>query len=183
MSRRTRSGGSAATAAIAQLAVGGQEIVVGDDVYGGTFRYFERVHRAAGVTTAQTVSVAVSRTKATSTGRSPKDWIAAISKLPFTLKNPNRRASKMQLVTTLPRVLVQRGWKLELRDASGKPIKGSLKLGAEKSTDLSIRLVPGEPFTAAEVAKWRDAAIRIEGYANGILIGGMTYPMAPPAKG
>src|SRR3954454_12243862 len=43
--------GSAATAAIAQLAVAGQEIVVGDDVYGGTYRYFERVHRAAGVTT------------------------------------------------------------------------------------------------------------------------------------
>jgi cystathionine beta-lyase/cystathionine gamma-synthase len=41
--------GSAATAAIAQLVTSGQEIVVGDDVYGGTFRYFERVHRAAGV--------------------------------------------------------------------------------------------------------------------------------------
>ena len=25
------------------------EIVVGDDVYGGTYRYFERVHRPAGV--------------------------------------------------------------------------------------------------------------------------------------
>ncbi len=43
--------GSAATAAIAQLAVAGQEIVVGDDVYGGTYRYFERVHRASGVAT------------------------------------------------------------------------------------------------------------------------------------
>jgi len=43
--------GSAATAAIAQLATAGQEIVVGDDVYGGTYRYFERVHRAAGVAT------------------------------------------------------------------------------------------------------------------------------------
>ena len=43
--------GSAATAAIAQLAVADQEIVVGDDVYGGTYRYFERVHRASGVTT------------------------------------------------------------------------------------------------------------------------------------
>ena len=42
--------GSAATAAIAQLATAGQEIIVGDDVYGGTYRYFERVHRAAGVT-------------------------------------------------------------------------------------------------------------------------------------
>jgi cystathionine beta-lyase/cystathionine gamma-synthase len=42
--------GSAATAAIAQLATEGTEIVVGDDVYGGTYRYFERVHRGAGVT-------------------------------------------------------------------------------------------------------------------------------------
>ncbi|MFL5726951.1 MAG: PLP-dependent transferase [Chloroflexota bacterium] len=41
--------GSAATAAIAQLASAGDEIVVGDDVYGGTFRYFERVHKPHGV--------------------------------------------------------------------------------------------------------------------------------------
>jgi cystathionine beta-lyase/cystathionine gamma-synthase len=41
--------GSAATAAIAQLAPTGHEIVVGDDVYGGTYRYLERVHRGAGV--------------------------------------------------------------------------------------------------------------------------------------
>src|SRR3954463_4738235 len=33
------SSGSAATAAIAQLAASGEEILVGDDVYGGTYRY------------------------------------------------------------------------------------------------------------------------------------------------
>ena len=43
------SSGSAATAAIAQLAADGDEILVGDDVYGGTYRYFERVHRPHGV--------------------------------------------------------------------------------------------------------------------------------------
>jgi cystathionine gamma-synthase len=41
--------GSAATAAIAELAAPGSEIVVGDDVYGGTYRYLERVRRANGV--------------------------------------------------------------------------------------------------------------------------------------
>ncbi len=41
--------GSAATAAIAELAGPGDEILVGDDVYGGTFRYLERVHRPHGV--------------------------------------------------------------------------------------------------------------------------------------
>src|SRR6185369_9334521 len=41
--------GSAATAAIAELAAPGDEVLVGDDVYGGTFRYLERVRRGAGV--------------------------------------------------------------------------------------------------------------------------------------
>ena len=41
--------GSAATAAIAQLADPGDEVVIGDDVYGGTYRFFERVHRAKGI--------------------------------------------------------------------------------------------------------------------------------------
>jgi cystathionine gamma-synthase len=43
--------GSAATAAIAELSMPGDEIVVGDDVYGGTFRYLERVHRGKGIDT------------------------------------------------------------------------------------------------------------------------------------
>jgi cystathionine beta-lyase/cystathionine gamma-synthase len=41
--------GSAVTAAIAELAAPGDEILVGNDVYGGTFRYLERVRRGAGV--------------------------------------------------------------------------------------------------------------------------------------
>jgi hypothetical protein len=116
--------------------------------------------------------------------KSFKDWIKAVGSLHFTLKNPNRRASKMLLVPTLPRVLVKRGWKLEFVSAAGGPIKGgSIKLGGGESTDVSLRLVPGEPFEPGEVAKWRDAAIRIEGYADGILIGGMTYQMAPQPRG
>ena len=44
------SSGSAATAAIAELASTGDEVIVGDDVYGGTYRYLERVRRpGAGV--------------------------------------------------------------------------------------------------------------------------------------
>jgi cystathionine gamma-synthase len=40
--------GSAATATLAELVAPGEEIVVGDDVYGGTFRFFERVARPRG---------------------------------------------------------------------------------------------------------------------------------------
>ena len=41
--------GSATTAAIAGLALPGEEIVVSDDVYGGTYRFFERLLRDSGV--------------------------------------------------------------------------------------------------------------------------------------
>jgi len=41
--------GSAATATLAELVAPGEEILVGDDVYGGTFRFFERVARPRGV--------------------------------------------------------------------------------------------------------------------------------------
>jgi len=43
--------GSAATAAIADLAGTDEEIVAGDDLYGGTYRYLERVRRPGGVAT------------------------------------------------------------------------------------------------------------------------------------
>jgi cystathionine gamma-synthase len=43
--------GSAATAAIAELAAPGEEIVVGDDVYGGTYRYLDRVRKPGGSVT------------------------------------------------------------------------------------------------------------------------------------
>ncbi len=42
--------GSATTATIAALALSGDEVVVSDDVYGGTYRLFERVLRDMGVT-------------------------------------------------------------------------------------------------------------------------------------
>jgi cystathionine beta-lyase/cystathionine gamma-synthase len=41
--------GSAATATLAELVAPGEEVVIGDDVYGGTFRFFERVARPRGI--------------------------------------------------------------------------------------------------------------------------------------
>jgi cystathionine gamma-synthase len=43
--------GSAATAALVELVAPGEEVVVGDDVYGGTFRFLERVARPRGIVT------------------------------------------------------------------------------------------------------------------------------------
>ena len=41
--------GSAATATIAELVAPGEQVLVGDDVYGGTYRFFERVARPRGI--------------------------------------------------------------------------------------------------------------------------------------
>jgi cystathionine gamma-synthase len=41
--------GSAATATLGELALPGDEVIVGDDVYGGTYRWFEKVARPRGV--------------------------------------------------------------------------------------------------------------------------------------
>ena len=41
--------GSAATATVAALAGPGEELIVSDDVYGGTYRYFEHVLRDSGI--------------------------------------------------------------------------------------------------------------------------------------
>src|SRR3954453_12513959 len=51
------SNATAATAATAQLASTREEIVVGDDVYGGTYRYLERVHRPSGAAEARFVDL------------------------------------------------------------------------------------------------------------------------------
>jgi cystathionine beta-lyase/cystathionine gamma-synthase len=43
------SSGAAATAMLAELALPGDEVVIGDDVYGGTYRLFEQVLRPKGI--------------------------------------------------------------------------------------------------------------------------------------
>jgi hypothetical protein len=86
-----------------------------------------------------------------------KSWLHAISRLRFTVKNPHADAARMLLCPTLPHLLSRPG----------------------EGREISVRLVGGEPVTAAELAKSEDAAFRIEAYANGILVGGMTYPVGP----
>lgn len=105
-------------------------------------------------------------------------WLKAIEELRFTLKNPLRGSATMVLNPTIPRTLAKRRWKLEFTNKGA----GKLKLAAGKTATISIRLVPGEPFTAAELAREKNPVIRIEAYANGILVGGMTYDVAPPKR-
>jgi hypothetical protein len=105
-------------------------------------------------------------------------WLKAIEELRFMLKNPLRSSAKMVLNPSIPQTLARRGWKLEFTNKGA----ATPKLAAGKTTTISMRLVPGEPFTAADLAKEKNPAIRIEAYANGIIVGGMTYEIAPAKR-
>ena len=91
------------------------------------------------------------------------ELIKAFSELRFTLKNPLRVSAKMLLSPKLPKTLTSRKWKLEFTNAG----EATPKLGAGKTIPITMKLVPGEPFTAADLAKEKSPAIRIEAYATG----------------
>jgi hypothetical protein len=107
-----------------------------------------------------------------------REWLKAIEELRFTLKNPHRGSAKMVLKPTIPQTLARRGWKLEFTNRGA----GAPKLAAGKTITISMRLVPGEPFTVEDLKREKNPVIRIEAYANGILVGGMTYEVAPPRR-
>ncbi len=69
--------GSAATAMVGQLALPGEDLVVADDVYGGTFRLFERVLGPTGITTryADFSADAASAVRAACTPRTRMVWV------------------------------------------------------------------------------------------------------------
>jgi hypothetical protein len=107
-----------------------------------------------------------------------KAWLLAISRLRFMVKNPHASSARMILRATIPRLLVQRGWKLEFTNPGG----GALKMRPGESKEIAMHLVGGKAFTAAELAKVKDGTIRIQAYANGILVGGMTYEVKPATR-
>ena len=105
--------------------------------------------------------------------------IKAIAELRFRLKNPLRAPAKMLLDVQLPKTLVKRKWKLEFANKGG----ATPKLAAGKSIPIAMTLVPGEPFTPADLRREKSPAIRIVAYANGIIVGGMTYELTPGKRG
>ncbi len=102
-----------------------------------------------------------------------KGLLAGIKVLRFTLKNPTADSAKMTLTATLPKLFVTRGWRLAFANAGG----GAMKLRPGETREIAPTLVPGKPITNEELAKLKGAAIRIEAFAEGLPVGGMTYAL------
>ena len=99
-----------------------------------------------------------------------------LQQLSFTVANPNKKLSKIEVKTTLPPVLASRGWKLAV---NGEP-QFRLASGAKKELKLTIQ--PGQPFTTEQVKLSRARDVRVEVFVDEILVGGMTYPLDPEKK-
>ena len=96
----------------------------------------------------------------------------------FGVRNPNAKISTMQLKVTLPPLLASKGWKVTFRDLP----TAQFRLSAGARRDVIFDVTPGQPFTTTEVSSARVKNIVIDVYADGIVVGGMTYPLDPGLK-
>jgi cystathionine gamma-synthase len=160
--------GSATTSAIAQLAAAGEEILVGDDVYGGTYRYFERVHRPAGAGEARYLDLAAG-TDALWEG------LSAATRLVW-LETPSNPLLKVTDVAAVARTIRERAVQsgeaaplLVIDNTFASPaIQRPLELGADIVFHSATKYLGGHSDTVLGVAVTSDdaAAVRLRFLQN-----------------
>jgi hypothetical protein len=98
----------------------------------------------------------------------------------FIVRNPFEKQVRIEVKAELPPFLAERGWKISLnRKENGT----SFGLGPGADREVFITLRPGKEFTAREVQRVKGGvAIRVYAYADGMVIGGMTYQLDPRMK-
>jgi hypothetical protein len=106
-----------------------------------------------------------------------KGLVATLDGAKILIKNPHHVAAKTVVNAVLPDFLVKAGWQAGFDN----PGAGAFKLAPGESKSVVLRLKPGKEFAAKDVTK--GAMIRVEAYANGILVGGMSYTLDPKVKG
>lgn len=149
--------GSATTAAIAELAVAGDEVVIGDDVYGGTYRYFERVRRPGGL---------VTRYVDLASGPDPL-WEALTSKTRLVwFETPTNPLLKLIDVEAAAQLVRQRFEGRQPRPLivvdntfASPALQRPLDLGADIVFHSATKYLAGHSDTIVGVAVTRDAAI------------------------
>jgi cystathionine beta-lyase/cystathionine gamma-synthase len=151
--------GSAATAAIAQFASNTEEIVVGDDVYGGTFRYLERVHRPSGAADARFVDLSGHPDQLWEqlTGRTRLVWFESPS-------NPNLKITDIAAAArTIRERAAQSGEARPLlvvdNTFASPALQNPLELGADIVFHSATKYLGGHSDTILGIAVTRDDAI------------------------
>ena len=148
--------GSAATAAIAQLAAPGDEIVVGDDVYGGTYRYLERVHRPGGAAEARYADLSAGPDVLWEqlTERTRLVWFETPS-------NPNLKLTDIAAAARTVRERAEEGgtqrpWIVVDNTFASPALQNPLELGADIVFHSATKYLGGHSDTILGIAVTRD---------------------------
>jgi cystathionine gamma-synthase len=151
--------GSAATAAIAQFASSAEEIVVGDDVYGGTFRYLERVHRPSGAADARFVDLS---------GHPDQLWEQLTDRTRLVwFESPSNPNLKLTDIAAAARTIRERAAQtgatrplLVVDNTFASPaLQNPLALGADIAFHSATKYLGGHSDTILGIAVTRDDAI------------------------
>ena len=94
----------------------------------------------------------------------------------FKVRNPSEKTARYEIKAELPKLLAERGWKATIDQ---REMTLSFGLGPGVSRTVVVELKPGGEFTAEEVKQTRGARIRLSVFADGNVIGGMTYELDP----
>jgi hypothetical protein len=98
----------------------------------------------------------------------------------FVVRNPLDTQSRIEVKAELPKFLTERNWGILLNQREGTSPFG---LAAGNTRNVTVALRPGREFTSAEVNQVRGGVnIRIYVYADGMIIGGMTYRLDTSLK-
>jgi hypothetical protein len=107
-----------------------------------------------------------------------KQLTSGFDRMSFQLKNPFNRRARMTVKAVLPPLLHRRSWRIAFANAGADAF--ALEPGGGR--DVVMRLRPGRQFSTDDVRKAKNRTIDIEAYADGILVGGMSYPLMYDAK-
>jgi hypothetical protein len=105
-------------------------------------------------------------------------FVRAFRQMRFQLKNPFNKRARMTLKAALPSFLADRDWRIAFRNPGANAFTREPGGGRE----MVWGLVPGHKFSIDEVYQAKNRAIHIEAYADGILVGGMSYPVEVAKK-
>ena len=104
--------------------------------------------------------------------------LTAFSPRQFVVRNPHHVTARIEVVPTLPNILLKRNWEFVFHNPGGRAF--SLEPG--QSREIVLRLKTGNDFTPQDIAQTQDRTIHFETFANGILVGGMSYELDPTMK-
>jgi hypothetical protein len=110
-------------------------------------------------------------------GGGPEALISSMADAVFIAGNNLNRSALMLLKVTMPKVLADKGWSLDLGDAAE-----GFRLRPDEKRALRLRLVPGEAFTADELRAAGDQSIEVGLLADGMELGAVRYAVDPDLK-